>query len=182
MTSQTGDVLHADAVDLPVLVTTETRILLGFEGMDGTAVTILAGKLFHEYMTGMARRFVYRKRALRCIVPVAFRAGLPRSHVPVRFSRFPAGRKNEFYQQHVLLHHAELVAFLANDIPVTREFPCRVCLFHEMAAAAEIGVFLDKVVVPDRKHDTQNRDKEHERDNDVLVPRAESLFELVEYL
>lgn len=111
---------------------------------------------------------------------MALRAGLPGRLIPVRFM-LPASRKNKSYQQRVLLHHAEMVAFLTHDIPVARELPCGICLFHEMAAAAEIRVLLDIVVVPDRKHDAQQRNDKHEGNNNDLFPLAEASFELVEY-
>ena len=93
----------------------------------------------------------------------------------------PLPRAFQWCDGSAYLHHAELVASLTHDVPVTRELPCRVRFFHKMAAAAEFGVLLDKVVVPDRKHDTQNRDDEHEGNNDDLFPRAEALFEFVDY-
>jgi hypothetical protein len=99
----------------------------------------------------------------------------------MRFRLFLARRKNEFDQQAVLLQHAELVASLAHDISMTRELPCRMRLFHEMTAVAKFRVLLDKVVVPDSKHDAQDRDNQHGGNNNDLFPRAEALFEFVEY-
>jgi hypothetical protein len=51
-----------------------------------------------------------------------------------------------------------------------------------MTAVAELGVLLDIVIIPDSKHDTQDRDNEHEGDENSLVPWAQTPFQLVEYL
>ncbi len=58
---EAGDVLHANTVNFPVLVTAQARVVLRPEGMDLLAVTILAGKLFHEDVPGMASRLIHRQ-------------------------------------------------------------------------------------------------------------------------
>lgn len=113
---------------------------------------------------------------------MAFGAGLPGRFYPMRFRGLPLCGKNELDEQAVLLDEAEVVAVLADHTAVTRELPRLVRFLHQVAAAAKFGVLLDIAVVPDRKDDAQDRDDEHERYKDDLVPGAQSPLDAVKYL
>src|SRR5512143_3511992 len=81
MATETGYVLHADAVNLPILVAAKACILFRYEGVDLFAVAVFAGKLFHEDMPGMSRGFIHGQRPLRSFVPMTLRTGLPRRFI-----------------------------------------------------------------------------------------------------
>ena len=59
MAPETGYVLHADAVNLPLLMAAKAGVLFRSEGMNRFAVAVFAGKLFHEHVPGMSRRFIH---------------------------------------------------------------------------------------------------------------------------
>jgi hypothetical protein len=50
-----------------------------------------------------------------------------------------------------------------------------------VAAVAELRIFLDILVIPHGQDDPEDRNREHEGDDDGLVPLAQAPFELVEY-
>ncbi len=129
----------------------------------------------------MARRLVHGQRTLGRLVPMTRGASLPGGLIPVRLGRFSVGGEHKFHQQPVLLDHAKLVALLAHHIPVARELPRRVRLFHEVTAVAELGVLLDIVIIPDRKDNAERRDDKHQRDNDRFLAGAQAPLKLVEY-
>jgi len=55
MAPHAGNILHPHPVNFPILMTAKTGVLFRTEGMNLLAVTILAGQLLHEDVTGMAR-------------------------------------------------------------------------------------------------------------------------------
>ena len=59
MAPETGYVLHADAVNFPILMAAKAGFLFRSERMNRFAVAVFAGKLFHEDMPGMSRRFIH---------------------------------------------------------------------------------------------------------------------------
>lgn len=113
---------------------------------------------------------------------MAFGTGLPGRFDPMRFRGLPLRGKNELYEQAVLLDKAEVVAVLADHTAVTRELPRFVRFLHQVAAAAKFGILLYIAVVPDRQDDAQDRNDEHERNKDDLVPGAQPPLDTVEYL
>jgi hypothetical protein len=166
-------------VYLPILVTAEAGVLVRPERMDRPAVTIPADELLHKNMTRVAGRFIHHERSLRRLMPMTSRTGLPWRFIPMRLRRLLARRKNELYEQPILLDQTKAVAILAYDIPVTGKLPGRVRLFHKMTAVAKFRVLLDVIIIPDRHHYPQNRDDEHERDEDDFLIRTQAPFEPV---
>ena len=98
MATQAGNIPHTDTVNFPVLMATQTRILFWPERVYGFAMTVLAGKFFHENMSGMTCGFIDGKRTLGSLVPMTFRARFPWCLVAMRFGRLAIRREDEFYQ------------------------------------------------------------------------------------
>jgi hypothetical protein len=99
----------------------------------------------------------------------------------MRFGGLAIGREYEFYEQPVLLEHAELMAVLTRHIPVARKLPGLVRIFHQMTAIAKLRVLLDVVIISHGKDDPQNRNDEHKGHDNGLFFRGETLFKLIEY-
>ena len=55
MAPETGNIFHTNPVDFPVLMTAQTGLLIGSEGMRSPAVTILADQVLREHMPGVPR-------------------------------------------------------------------------------------------------------------------------------
>jgi len=112
--------LHADTVDLPVLMTPETGVPVRAERVHRPLVAVPADKLLDIHVPGVSGRLVDRYRPLGDVVPMAFDAGLPGRFLAVWFRRFSIGAENEFDQQPVLLDDPEMMAVLTDDVPVAR--------------------------------------------------------------
>jgi hypothetical protein len=91
---------------------------------------------------------------------MAFHAGLPGGCFAVRFGCLSVGGEDELDQQPVLLNNAKLVAFLADDITVPGQFPCRMRFFHQVTAAAELRVLLDVSIITDSEDNAEDADNE----------------------
>src|SRR5512147_2096051 len=116
MAPEAGYVLHADAMNLPILVAAKACILFRYEGVNLFAVSVFAGKLFHEHMPGMSRGFIHGQRSLRGVVPMALRTGLPRRFISMRFRRLAVGCEDKLHEQPVLFYPVELVAVLTDHV------------------------------------------------------------------
>ncbi len=169
------------AVNFPSFMAAAARLLVRPEGMHRTAVAIHTGEVFHDDMPGMAHGSVHGERALRNAVPVTFRTRLPGRQRPMGLRLFPAGREYKLDKQFVLLKQSELMAFLAHDDVVRAQLPRGICFPHEVATAAEVGVLLDVVIVPDGDHNAEGGDDEQQRNEDHLFPGAEATVKMVEY-
>jgi hypothetical protein len=55
MTHHAGRIFHPYSVDLPVLMASQTRVLLRAEGMNRSLVAVLAGKFLDIDVTGVSR-------------------------------------------------------------------------------------------------------------------------------
>lgn len=119
MAHHAGLFLHAYAMDLPVLMAPEAGVPVRPERMHGPLVAVFARELFHVDMSRMSDRFVHRYRSLGDIVPMAFDAGLPGCRFTVRFRGLSVGGEHKFDQQAVLFEDPQLMAVLANDVPVS---------------------------------------------------------------
>jgi hypothetical protein len=182
MTHGTGHLFHAHSVYLPVLVASQAGVLFRMERMHCSLVAIPARKLFDIDVAGVARRTVHRDGTLGYIVPMTFHTGLPGSLFSVRLRCLPVGREHEFDQQPVLLNDPELVAVLTNDVPVAGQFPGGICLLHQMATAAKLGILLYISIIANSKDNAEYADDKQDRDKNGLVAGAETPVELIEQI
>jgi hypothetical protein len=106
--------------------------------------------------------------------------GLPGRRFAVRLRRPSISSEHEFDQEAVLFDDPELVAFLADDVPMPGKFPSRVRLLHQVAAIAKLRVLLDIGVIADRKDDAEDADNEQDRNKNGLIARAEPTVEFIE--
>lgn len=114
------------------------------------------------------------------VVPMALYAGLPGGLFAVRLGSLPVGGEDELDQQPVLLNNAKLVALLADDMTVPGQFPGGVRLFHHVTAAAEFRVLLDIRIITESEDNTEDADKEQDRDQNGLFAGTEPAVELIE--
>jgi len=98
----------------------------------------------------------------------------------VRLGSLPVGGEDELDQQPVLLNNAKLMALLADDMTVPGQFPCGVCLLHQVTAAAEFRTLLNIRIVTECKDNAEDADNEQDRDQNGLFAGTEPAVELIE--
>ena len=64
---------------------------------------------------------------------------------------------NKGYEKLVLFKHADMVALLANNVPVFPLLPLLISLLHEVARNAEIRIFLAIFVISISKNNCKDR-------------------------
>ena len=96
----------------------------------------------------------------------------------MRLRCFPVGGENEFDEQTVLFDDPELMTVLADDMAVSRQFPCGIRLFHQMTAAAELRIFLNIRIISHSENDSDNAYDKQDRNKDDLVPGSQPAVQL----
>jgi hypothetical protein len=180
VTTKARDILHTHPVYLEPLVTIQTIGIIGAKGVTVTAVTVPAGEFFPRDMPGVARRCVHADRTLRGRVPVTLHTEFP-GRLDTMGLGAPVRREHELHEQPVLFQHREVMAVLAHDGVVAAQLPVAMSIFHQVAAAAELGAVLDVVVVTDAEDDAQDGNDEQNGDQDRFVPGAQAPVKPVEY-
>jgi len=123
MTHHAGNLFHAHAMDLPILMASKTRLFIRTEGVNRPLVAILAYNFLNVQMQRMARRPRHVRGPLGSLIPVARHTGLPRRRFPVRFRCLAFGREYELDEQPVLFDDTELVTALTDDKSMSALFP-----------------------------------------------------------
>lgn len=165
---QTRKCLHPHAVHTLVLVTVLARIFIRFEAVKTSSMTYLALDVKHKDMFCMAVRLSQCERALLHVAEMTCLALKPRFLSSVSLRKLTLALDNIGHEELVLLYQTEMVAFLADYVPVFPPLPFLKRLLHYVAGHTELRVFLGVAVILVANYNAKNRYDSNQCKNKAL--------------
>jgi hypothetical protein len=120
-------------MDSLILMAVPARILIRGKGVEAAAVAHLAFYIKSEYMFRMAMGFLHGDRTLRNLAQMAIPALDPGLLSPMRLRELPLSLDHIRNKELILFYQGEVMALLADDIPVLSPLPFVKSLLHHMA-------------------------------------------------
>ena len=116
-----------------ILVAVPARILIRGKGVEAAAVAHLAFHIEGKYMFRMAVGFLHGDRTLRNLAQMAIPALDPGFLSPMGLRKLSLAFNHIRNEKLILFYQGEVVALLADDVPVLSPLPFVESLLHHVA-------------------------------------------------